>query len=422
MGLEPVIDKPGFAEEFAILQQTLGTPPLPWLSQCQRSNGKLQNNLANVLVGLRNDSLLSTAIAFNEMLGTTFLVKPLTIEFNQLNFTPRPTMDHDVTRIQEYLQLAGLKGIGKDVTWQAIDARAMECKFHPLREHLAALSWDGVVRIDKWLSKYLGAESGPYASRIGEMFLISMVARVFEPGCKVDYMLVLEGPQGAGKSTACSILGREWFSDCMPEVTGGKDVSQHLAGKWLIEIAEMSAMNRAETSHLKAFVTRSSEQYRPPYARKEILQPRQCVFIGTTNKSVYLRDETGGRRFWPLKVGTIDSVGLKADRDQLLAEAVKQYQCGKQWYPDAEFERLYIKPEQQARFETDPWEHHIRSRLELFKSEKVYIRDLLIDELHIEPGRQSRSDSLRVAHILEHLGWIRLKKDSKGNVPWGLPS
>jgi predicted P-loop ATPase len=251
------------------------------------------------------------------------------------------------------------------------------------------------------------------------MFLIAMVARIMKPGCKADYMLVLEGQQGTLKSTACRILGGEWFSDALPDITQGKDVAQHLPGKWFIEVAELSAMSRAEAAALKAFVTRGTERYRPSYGRREVIQPRQCVFVGTTNKTAYLRDETGGRRFWPVKVGSINTSRLSRDRDQLFAEAVEIYRKGRQWWPDGQFERKHIAPEQEARFEVDEWEGLISAYVATL--DKVLIKDVAKDALFMDVERLGRRDQNRISAVLERLGWCRQEKDRHGYNPWAPP-
>ncbi|KKN73673.1 hypothetical protein LCGC14_0398740 [marine sediment metagenome] len=328
MGLKFAGIKPGKVLDFNEYKKV--SKPGDWLPQCATDgNGRPISNLANVMIGLRTDQNLLDLVALDEMLGIEVLQKPLPGEAVQPEgFKARAMTDEDVSAIQEYLQQVGLRRVGKDTTFQAISLRARERAYHPVQNLLSELKWDEVPRAGNWLSTYLGAEQTPYTERIGTMFLVSMVARAYEAGCKADYMVVLEGPQGARKSTACGILGYHWFSDSLPDVTAGKDVVQHLQGKWLIEIAEMSAMSKAETAALKAFITRPVEQFRPAYGRKEVVRPRQCIFIGTTNKDTYLLDETGGRRFWPVKVGKINTDALRADRDQLFAEALQLYKMG----------------------------------------------------------------------------------------------
>ena len=335
-----------------------------WLADLQKtSSGKPISNLANILAIMRSHDALKDIVRRDEMLQQVMLMRPVPKwgEVQQEGTTgyPRRLADEDASAVQEWLQSSGLQTIGKHLVQDALQLRAQECAFHPLRNWLKSLVWDGHPRLNCWLCVYLGAPESPYTLTIGPKFLIAMVARVMIPGCKADYMLVLEGEQGIRKSTACKILGGEYFSDNLPDIMAGKDAQQHLAGKWLIEIAELSATGKAESSILKAFITRRSERYRPPYGRNEVEQPRQCMFIGTTNKREYLRDETGGRRFWPVEVGGVDTDALQRDREQLFAEALTRFQAGEPWWPSGEFEQEHIKPVQAARFEEDVWEESI---------------------------------------------------------------
>jgi hypothetical protein len=268
-----------------------------WLGECLlNSKGKPRPNLANALTALRSDPWPRGCLAQDLMLAAPILMKSID---GEEGFTPHPITDADLAFIQEYLQRAGLVDLPKNTTTQAVEARATETMFHPVRDYLNALAWDGTGRVSRWLTTYLGVSHTAYSEVVGRMFLVSMVARVFKPGCQADYMLVLEGEQGTLKSSACKVLAikEEWFSDSLPNVAdGGKDLSQHVRGKWLIEIAEMHAMSRGESSALKAFITRRIERYRPSYGHCEVFEPRQCTFIGSTNKETYFatRPAAGG--------------------------------------------------------------------------------------------------------------------------------
>jgi predicted P-loop ATPase len=395
-------------------QRERAAAKVDWLSRCLKSDtGKPIPNVANAIEALRSDPAIRDALAFDEMARRPMLMHPIGEPLAQ-PFEPRPVSDVDAIELQRWLQQAGLHRVANETVNDAIAHRAEECAYHPIADYLNALQWDGQKRLDVWLVTRLGSKFTPYTQAVGRMFLLSMVARIFSPGCKADHMLILEGAQGTLKSTACSILAGEWFSDNLPDVAG-KDASLHLRGKWLVEVSEMHVFTKAEAAQLKAFITRTHERYRAPYNRLEVNEPRQSVFIGTTNRESYLRDETGGRRFWPVKVRTIDLEGLADDRDQLFAEAVQQYLEGTQWWPNKDFERKYIEPEQEVRYEPDAWEEPIRRYLSTVS--ETTVGDVARCALSIEARSLGKAEQIRIAAAMEVIGWRRGKRQM-GRRPW----
>jgi len=372
-------------------------------------------NLHNTMLVMRNSPALVGIVGYDEMSLSPSLTRAVPGAVAH-EFYPRRLADADVLAIQEYIQMSDLRRVPKATVQDAIDLIASQNRSHPIRDSLDALKWDGKKRLDTWLARYLGAEAGVYASTIGRLFLIAMVARVYQPGCQADYMLVLEGPQGAWKSSACRILagGARWFSDNLPDLSRADPVrlSMHLRDKWLIEIAEMSAFNAAEVHKLKEFLTQKEERYTPKYGRQEVCEPRQCVFIGSTNEATYLQDATGARRFWPIKVGIIDLIALERDRDQLLAEAVAEYRAGAVWYPSRDFEAEFIVPEQEARYEVDPWEEIVAEYVNhggAAHQSEVKVTDVLVSALFIETGRITSRETRRMSKILGRLGWTHFR-------------
>jgi predicted P-loop ATPase len=406
----------GYVQARAMLEDASASAPsappskATWLeSLLVDGRGNILLTVANVLIALRSAPELADTLAYDELLRAAVLTAPLPLvegaQHASRDPLPRAVTDEDVTQLQEWLQRTGLPKIGREAVHQAVDRRAREFTFHKLRDWLDSLRWDGKPRLDKWLSYYLGAENTPYHRAIGKMFLIAMVARIFDPGCKADYVLILEGPQGILKSEACRILGGEYFSDNLPDIRS-KDASQYVRGLWLIELPELSALSRADVEAWKAFITRKTERYRQPYGRRESIEPRQCSFIGTTNKTKYLHDETGNRRFWPVRIVKVDLDALKHDRGQLFAEAVHCYHDNEPWWPDQEFERTHILDEQEDRFEVDAWEEPIREHLDQLTVKRVQICDLGMRALgFLSKAQIGTVDQRRIARILDRLGW-----------------
>lgn len=235
-----------------------------------------------------------------------------------------------------------------NIIFEAMVNIAKKNSNHPVREYLTSIEWDGTPRLDNWLETYLGASGPqPFLGEVSRKFLIAAVARIFEPGRKFDHMLILEGRQGKGKSSVGSILASpKWFLDSLPDLQD-KDAALNLQGIWFCEMGELVHLKKNEVETTKAFVTRQIDKVRPPYGKRYIESARQCVFFGTTNKDDYLKDKTGNRRFWTVKVDDedVDFKGLTNDRDQLWAEAFNAYEMMN--------EKLYLEGEAKAQAETE---------------------------------------------------------------------
>jgi predicted P-loop ATPase len=250
------------------------------------------------------------------------------------------------------------------------------------------------------------------------MFMVAAVKRIYDPGCKCDYAVVLESPQGHNKSTVLSILaGEDHFLDNLPRLDH-KDSSSALRGKWIVEIAELSTMRKSQVDEVKAYLSRRVEKYRPSYGRLEVEEPRTCVFVGTTNPTAdgaYLIDEEN-RRFWPVKVGVIKLDDLSRDRDQLWAEAVHRMKAGEQHWPEPEFEARVFKPEQDARKVVDPWEGPIARYLSESQADRVTSNQVAEHALSIMARDIDSGKARRIGAIMKKLGWM--SKTSSGHRFW----
>ncbi|HXG90323.1 MAG TPA: virulence-associated E family protein [Vicinamibacterales bacterium] len=293
---------------------------------------------------------------------------------------------------------------------------AHQQRFHPVRDYFDGLTWDGISRIDTWLTTYGGAADNPYTRAVGALLLLAAVKRIQHPGCKFDEMLVLESEQGRGKSTMLRTLcpNDDWFSDDLPLNVDAKQIIERTLGKWIIEASDLHGYKSADVEHLKSMLSRSVDgPVRLAYARMPTQRHRHFVVVGTTNSHVYLKDATGNRRFWPVRVQHFNIPGLRSVRDQLWAEAVKRVGAGESIRLDPALYSL-AELQQERRRQIDPWEA---------KLEDVYPRDeqqrLTWDEIYAAVGlsidRRDPQKHARLVKILQQLGFrsFPIKRDGK---------
>lgn len=286
-------------------------------------------------------------------------------------------------------------------------------RFHPVRDYLDALEWDKTERLSHWLKTGLGAtDKDDYLSIVGKKFLLGAVARVMRPGCKMDNVMILEGEQGRGKSTAVSVLFGEWFTDA-PLPLGDKDAYQVIQGKWGFELAELDAFNKSEVTALKHFFSQQIDRFRPSYGRVALDHPRQTVFAGTTNQDAYLRDYTGNRRFWPVYTTLILLNWLHENRDQLWAEAVALFRQGEEWWVSADELEVVVEV-QDTRLQRDPWEEIILEYVRGKSITSISTAQLLQDAIGFDPAHINQVSTNRIGPIMKSLGWINKREAYKG--------
>jgi putative DNA primase/helicase len=358
---------------------------------------------------------------------------------------PGPWIDENTEAARVWFQATEKMKISVNDMAAGVVVASRQNRHHPVRQYLNTLKWDGKSRLDTVLVDYFGVEDTAYARGVCRKWFISAVARVMEPGVQADYALILEGPQGLGKSRALRHLmptgHGDWFSET-GIVLGNKDSYQNLHGVWIYCLDEMASVHGAEVRTMKNFLTSPDDRYRPSYGRFAQNFARQNVFICTINPEAggYFADRTGNRRFWPVTVTKIDVEGLMKARDQIWAEARAAYDkkmpsvqrpLKTRWWPDAEMIAL-CADEQRKRLHVEPWVDiiegwikggaHMRDEGGGFIEQRVTIArgittaEVLQHGLGIDPGQMNLGASIRAARTLRDMGYGQVQQETHGGV------
>lgn len=393
-----------------------GTPATDWKAEllwAEQRNGKpkLISHVDNVVRILQLSTEWQKRIGFDVFRGRTVVSGAPWDDYQRPTTEIGTWTDEDTTRLNAWMRRE-FQSFAFAPTIQdcerAVPVVARTHDFNPVRDYLDGVVWDQTPRLSTWLSHYLGAEQNEYSRLVGAWWLISAVARIYEPGCKVDTVPILEGRQGIRKSSALRVLfGAEYFTDTPIDI-GSKDAYTAIQGCWCVELAELDSLMRAEPTRSKAFFSSGKDRFRRAYARHEREELRQCVFVGTTNGDEYLNDPTGGRRFWPIACQSIDLQAIDRDRDQLWAEAVHEFREGRPWYPTAETEHVLLGDVQEGRTKGDSWEDKIQSFLVGIIDGQTTVAELLERALKLDPKDWTRSAETRVgAMMINRFKWAK---------------
>lgn len=368
--------------------------------------GGIASTIENVVIILNGDPSLVGRIGFNEMSHNIVALGSLPWRKGQ---GERQWADADDADLRYYLErVYGLSG--KDKIFDAVNVVAQVHKFHPVRDYLDSCAWDEVPRLETLLVDYLGAEDSPYTRAVTRKALVAAVARIYRPGCKFDYMLTLRGRQGLGKSAFIAKLGGEWFSDTFSTMQG-KESFEQLGGAWIVEVGELAGMRKAEAETIKQYISKQSDRFRPAYGRRLQEFPRQCIFIGTTNETQFLRDTTGNRRFWVVDTPNKPRLDMWEDLTPevvrlIWGEAVHLFQKGETLFLPRELESV-AREVQEIYEEENPKVGIVAQYLERMVPEDWNDRDLYSRRIWLEgndPGTEKRSRICTLEIWAEALG------------------
>lgn len=364
--------------------------------------------VANCVVPFRHAPEWVGVLRWDEMAQTIRCARPTPWGEHPTEWT-----DHHDTKAAEWLDRTGLH-YGTGAVAEAVIAVARENSYHPVREYLDGLKWDGKSRLDSWLTVYCGVAHTEYSIFAGRAMMVSAVARAFEPGVYVKSMLMLVGGQDVGKSEVFAILGGAWYGVQHGEIRGDAQKAKEQCCKlWIIEISELATMRGSEVEDVKSFISTRTDVYRPAYARHVQTIKRHCVFAGTSNREDVLKDTTGNVRFHPVTVGTeFDLVELKRDRDQLWAEAVNAYQSGWKWWATDNELRALIATEQETYMEQDEWIAPIVTWLDAPMNEhtkEFRLEEILSGALCMEKSKFGLGEQRRAGDIMRRLGFFNTR-------------
>ena len=350
-----------------------------WMSELKRGgkNNDILPTRSNIEIILKNDPNLKDGVGGLDIFKSR-VYKTANLPWWKYDKYRSQWIDDDDSALRSYIEKY-YEINSKERVLDALINVHRENSYNSVTRYLSALNWDGVERLDTLFIDYLGAEDSEYVRAVTRKQLCAAVKRAYEPGCKYDTVLVLSGPQGAGKSYIISRLGQEWFSDTIPAIKG-KDAYEALDGKWILELGELNATRKSEIEAVRLFITSTSDNYRKAYARITTDNPRQCVLFGTANDDDYLRDYAGNRRFWPVDVmlheKRLNMFEMTQETiDQIWAEAVYRYHQGESLILEGDLKAQADKI-QKAHEYVSPYKGQVLEYLDTPITEDWYTKDI----------------------------------------------